>query len=126
MKGYINSLMGVCGKLISRVAQWLLIQWRLLTLRQGKSDTSREAQKSASSKETLQKSVPKSNTTQSKNGWTPKIKRIKKCLQTGKIMYTREEAVKNRDQQKVRTANDYLRIYCCEFCANWHLTHKRR
>lgn len=49
-----------------------------------------------------------------KKGW-----RI--CPVMAKRMMTREEAVQERDKPKV----PYLRIYMCEFCNWWHLTHKR-
>lgn len=41
-------------------------------------------------------------------------------------MFTRQEAEAARDKLKKNTVNNYLRIYCCEFCQMWHLTHKRR
>jgi hypothetical protein len=50
--------------------------------------------------------------------FTPKIR---KCVQMDKFMYTREQAVINRD--KLRGKN--LRIYMCEYCNTWHLTHRK-
>lgn len=47
--------------------------------------------------------------------------RIKKCPTMDKRMFTREQAAKERDQIK----KPNIRIYCCEFCNTWHLTHKK-
>lgn len=50
-----------------------------------------------------------------------------KCIQTGKRCYaTREYAAAQKDRLAGNTANGYLRIYVCEFCNYWHLTHKKR
>lgn len=51
----------------------------------------------------------------------PKKKRHRKCFYKDKVMYTREEAA---DAMK-HIKNPQIRIYCCEFCSSWHLTHKR-
>jgi hypothetical protein len=47
--------------------------------------------------------------------------RIRKCPVMDKRMFTREQAAAERDQ--IRKPN--IRIYCCEFCNAWHLTHKK-
>lgn len=50
-----------------------------------------------------------------------------KCVQTGKRCYaTREYATAQKERLAKNTANGYLRIYVCEFCNYWHLTHKKR
>lgn len=46
----------------------------------------------------------------------------KMCPTMGKRMLTREQAVEQRDKIKA----SYLRIYMCEFCNWWHLTHKKQ
>jgi predicted hydrocarbon binding protein len=58
------------------------------------------------------------------------LKRVKKeqgrakgwrmCPTMAKRMMTREQAVEQRDKKP-----EYLRVYMCEFCNTWHLTHKR-
>lgn len=49
---------------------------------------------------------------------------MKTCMQTGKKMYTRERADKVREHQEDKNEGRQLRIYCCEFCMAWHLTHR--
>ena len=44
------------------------------------------------------------------------------CHTMLKRMMTREQAVQMRDKTKA----PYLRIYMCEFCNTWHLTHKKQ
>ncbi len=53
----------------------------------------------------------------------PKKKKVyrKKCLYREKVMYTREDAV----EAMKKIQNPQIRIYCCEFCQHWHLTHKK-
>lgn len=51
---------------------------------------------------------------------------IKKCLVADKFMFTREQAEENRKKQAVNSLNGIMRIYCCEYCSNWHLTHQKR
>lgn len=53
----------------------------------------------------------------------PKKVKIKKCIQTDKYMFTREQAEVNKN--KLSTKISPLRIYCCEFCFTWHLTHHK-
>lgn len=55
----------------------------------------------------------------------PKKPKIKKCMITDKVMYTREDAVKKRDELRVNRIDRYLRAYLCQFCGWWHLTHKK-
>ena len=43
------------------------------------------------------------------------------CPVMAKRMMTREQAVEQRD----KTKSLYIRIYMCEFCNTWHLTHKK-
>lgn len=55
-----------------------------------------------------------------------KIQKAKKhkyrlCYVMYKRMMTREQAVVQRDKTKA----PYIRIYMCEFCNLWHLTHKK-
>lgn len=50
----------------------------------------------------------------------PKPK-IQKCIVHGKRMFTREQAA----LEAKATKNPQIRIYCCEFCQMWHLTHKK-
>lgn len=52
--------------------------------------------------------------------------KVKKCYQTRKVCFTREEAEQRKEELKKQTQDKFLRIYCCEFCMWWHLTHKRR
>lgn len=57
----------------------------------------------------------------------PRQKLPPKCMQTGKRSYaSREIAARERDKLVHNTVNGYLRIYTCEFCGYWHLTHKKR
>lgn len=51
--------------------------------------------------------------------------RIQKCIYKDKRMFTREQAVEELKTIKKRK-NLLLRIYCCEFCHMWHLTHHKR
>ena len=54
---------------------------------------------------------------------TKSHKAIRKCPTINKFMFTREQAL---EAQKKRTRKDRpLRIYKCEFCNLWHLTHKK-
>lgn len=48
--------------------------------------------------------------------------KIQKCTYRDKRMFTREQAAAERDAIK----DPRIRIYCCEFCQHWHLTHKKR
>lgn len=43
------------------------------------------------------------------------------CSIMAKRMMTREQAVEQRDKVK----GQKLRIYMCEFCNTWHLTHQK-
>lgn len=47
--------------------------------------------------------------------------RKQKCMYREKVCYKREEAVEAMSHIK----NPQIRIYCCEFCHMWHLTHKK-
>lgn len=49
-------------------------------------------------------------------------KGYKMCPTMFKRMLTREQAVHLRDTTKAQ----YLRIYMCEHCNWWHLTHKKQ
>ena len=51
-----------------------------------------------------------------------KKQRREKCLYKDKTKYTREDAAEAMKHIK----NPQIRIYCCEFCQMWHLTHKKR
>lgn len=44
------------------------------------------------------------------------------CPTMAKRMMTREQAVEQRDKTKAPN----IRIYMCEFCNTWHLTHKKQ
>jgi len=48
-------------------------------------------------------------------------KKYEKCIYKEKRMFTREEAANERDQIK----DPRIRIYCCEYCNMWHLTHHK-
>lgn len=48
-----------------------------------------------------------------------------KCLYKEKRMFTREEAAAERDAIMGANKQTFIRIYCCEFCNMWHLTHHR-
>lgn len=52
-----------------------------------------------------------------------KVKKFKKCPTMSKNMYTREEATFNLN--RLTTKLKPLRIYPCEYCSTWHLTHKK-
>lgn len=41
-------------------------------------------------------------------------------------MFTREQADEAKDNHERRQSAIRLRIYCCQFCEHWHLTHKKR
>ncbi len=47
--------------------------------------------------------------------------RKQKCMYREKVCYTREEAA----EAVMHIKNPQIRIYCCEFCNTWHLTHKK-
>lgn len=51
-----------------------------------------------------------------------KKKGYRMCPVMAKRMMTREQAVEQRD----RTKAAYIRVYMCEFCNTWHLTHKKK
>lgn len=52
--------------------------------------------------------------------------KVKKCPVTNKTIYLeREIASRERDKLASNTKDNYLRIYTCEFCGHWHLTHRR-
>jgi hypothetical protein len=56
-----------------------------------------------------------------------KKNRKHRCPVTDKRQHeTRESAAKAAERLKCNTQNNYLRIYVCEFCGKWHLTHKRK
>jgi hypothetical protein len=56
----------------------------------------------------------------------PKRVPLKMCLQSDKVCYTRELAESRRIALEKKTLHQYLRIYCCQFCNAWHLTHHKR
>ena len=41
-----------------------------------------------------------------------------------KLMFTREQAQQKKNDN-IGTKASYLRIYNCQFCGAWHLTHKK-
>ncbi len=48
-----------------------------------------------------------------------------RCLQTGKRIYpSKHDAEDERKRQAVTTLAT-LRVYVCEFCGAYHLTHKK-
>lgn len=56
----------------------------------------------------------------------PRRPRLKRCMYKDKVMYTRDQAQFKRDQMMRKYTKLNLRIYCCEYCSAWHLTHHRR
>lgn len=54
-------------------------------------------------------------------------KRPHKCAIVNKVRYKdKAKAVKQSERLASNTINNYLRVYKCEFCNDWHLTHHRR
>lgn len=56
----------------------------------------------------------------------PKPVKLKRCPVMDKLMFTREQAAVARDRRMKAQPNVHLRIYCCEYCSTWHLTHLKR
>lgn len=50
---------------------------------------------------------------------------IKKCFTTHKFMFTRDQAEKRKAVLLRKKTASYLRVYLCQFCGKWHLTHKK-
>lgn len=55
----------------------------------------------------------------------PRKQFIRRCIATQKFMFSREQAEKKRDELLRKKTASYLRIYLCQFCDHWHLTHKK-
>lgn len=56
----------------------------------------------------------------------PKKTKLKRCPQNEKVMFTREQAEASKKKHEKAQPAANLRIYCCEFCSSWHLTHKKK
>lgn len=120
MKNYFYSLMAACGRLIRKLVPSTPTPSKSSTQKMEQSGTSSLDPSSISLVAISPKPVIKKRT-------IGKPKRLpKKCLMTGKINMTEEEAKKKEKTYGKFNQNNYMRGYCCEFCGNWHLTHKRR
>lgn len=113
MKRFISSLTGAFGKSIKQLVTNIRTRWKWLTSKPARSDTSVAAPVSLSSK-------VRSATYERKKRITRQRQRT--CPVMGKIGRTEQgakEAAKRNPLQR-------LRAYKCEFCEDWHITHKKR
>lgn len=52
--------------------------------------------------------------------------KVQKCIYVDKVMMPEALAKLRAKQLAPKTPGGYLRAYKCQFCEQWHLTHKRR
>lgn len=50
---------------------------------------------------------------------------IHRCFTTHKFMFTREQAENKKTELMRQNKAEKLRVYLCQFCGHWHLTHKK-
>lgn len=55
----------------------------------------------------------------------PRKQYIRRCFTTHKFMFTREQAENKKTELMRQNKAEKLRVYKCQFCEAWHLTHKK-
>lgn len=116
MKTLILSLMAVCGSRTNKILHIILTLLRLSTQRQVKSDTSKV--------EVVLPSLKVKSPTLVHKKITTKFLHLPKCPVLLKTSYN-EQIAKSEAEKMSKRQLSKIRAYRCEFCPNWHLTHKK-
>lgn len=116
MKTFISLLTVVCGNRIRKTLHTIHTLLKSLIQKQGKSSTLKV--------EVVLPSLKVKSPTPAHKKTTTKFLHLPKCPVLLKTSYNEQIAKREAEKMSKRQLSK-IRAYRCEFCPNWHLTHKK-